>query len=85
MRRRPPESAGRFRSKLAVSAPAYNVAAYIGDTITSVIAQPHPDWAMVVVDDGSTDATADVGAKFADPRIRLVREGNAGDCAQSVC
>ena len=64
--------------KIAVVTPAYNVAAYIGDTIASLIAQSHPDWAMSVVDDGSTDTTAEVVRGFADPRIRLIRQDNAG-------
>jgi glycosyltransferase involved in cell wall biosynthesis len=64
--------------KIAVVTPAHNVARYIGDTIASLIAQSHPDWAMVVVDDGSTDATAEVVAGFPDPRIRLIRQDNQG-------
>lgn len=43
-----------------------------------MIAQSHQDWAIIVVDDGSSDATADVVARFSDPRIRLVRQSNAG-------
>ena len=64
--------------RIAVVTPAYNVAGYIGDTIASLIAQSHADWAMFVVDDGSTDATADRVAGFADPRIHLLRQANAG-------
>lgn len=64
--------------KIAVITPAYNVAGFIGDTIASVIAQSHKDWAMVIVDDGSTDATADVVARYADPRIQLIRQENQG-------
>jgi glycosyltransferase involved in cell wall biosynthesis len=64
--------------KIAVVTPAYNVAGYIDDTIASLIAQSHPDWAMFVVDDGSTDGTAAIVAGFADPRICLVRQANAG-------
>ena len=64
--------------KIGVVTPAYNVAAYIGETIASLIAQSHADWALFVVDDGSTDATADVVTGFADPRIRLLRQANAG-------
>ena len=33
---------------------------------------------MIVVDDGSSDATAEVVARFSDPRIRMVRQSNAG-------
>ena len=64
--------------KIAVITPAYNVGAFIGDTIASLIAQSHKDWAMVVVDDGSTDNTAEIVAGFADPRIHLVRQDNQG-------
>jgi Glycosyl transferase family 2 len=44
----------------------------------SVLAQTHRDWSLVIVDDGSTDGTADVVAGFRDPRIRLIRQANAG-------
>ena len=64
--------------RIAVVTPAHNVAAYIGVTIASVIAQSHPDWAMLVVDDGSTDRTAEAVAGFADPRLRLLRQANQG-------
>ena len=64
--------------RVGVVTPAFNVAATIGDTIASVIAQSHSDWAMVVVDDGSTDGTARVAESFADLRLRVVRQPNAG-------
>ena len=64
--------------RVAIVTPAYNVASCIGETIGSVLAQSYPDWAMVVVDDGSTDATAEIVAGFADPRIRLIRQVNGG-------
>ncbi|WP_428484379.1 glycosyltransferase family 2 protein [Rhodopila sp.] len=58
--------------------PAFNVAAWLGDAIRSVLNQAFQDWSLVVVDDGSTDATADVVASFPDPRIHLIRQANAG-------
>ena len=64
--------------RVGVVTPACNVAATIGDTIASVIAQSHTDWAMVVVDDGSTDDTARAAESFVDPRLRVVRQPNAG-------
>jgi glycosyltransferase involved in cell wall biosynthesis len=63
---------------IAVITPAYNAALYLPDAMASVVAQAHPDWSMVVVDDGSTDATADIAARFAEPRISLIRQDNAG-------
>src|SRR5689334_16705072 len=63
---------------IGVVVPAYNAAAWVGDAIASVLAQTHGDWSLVVVDDGSTDATIAAMARFNDPRIRLVRQLNAG-------
>lgn len=67
-----------LRLRIAVITPAYNAAAFIGDTIRSVLGQTHDDWRMVVVDDGSGDGTGAAAAGFADPRIRLIRQRNAG-------
>ena len=64
--------------RIGIICPAYNVATYIGTAIRSVLAQSHADWAMVVVDDGSTAGTADAASRFADPRIRVMRQENAG-------
>ena len=64
--------------RIGIVTPAFNVAPYIGDTIRSVLKQTHRDWAMVVVDDGSTDDTAHVVRAFQDPRLKLVCQANAG-------
>ena len=64
--------------RVSVVIPALNAAAFIGDAIASVLAQKFSDWQLVVVDDGSTDGTGDVVAGFSDPRIRLIRQANAG-------
>ena len=63
---------------IAVVIPAYNVAAFLRDAAESVIRQTHADWSAIIVDDGSTDATAVVAADYRDPRIRVVRQSNAG-------
>jgi len=64
--------------RIAIIVPAFNVAPFLRDTLLSVLQQTHRDWTVVVVDDGSTDATAAVAASFADDRIRLIRQDNAG-------
>ena len=64
--------------RVAIITPAYDVGKYVAETIKSVIAQSHADWAMVVVNDGSTDDTAAVVEGFSDNRIRLIRQANAG-------
>jgi glycosyl transferase family 2 len=63
---------------IGVVVPAYNAAAWIGDAIASVLAQTHHDWSLVVIDDGSTDGTSSMAARFRDARIRLIRQENAG-------
>ena len=63
---------------IGIVIPAYNAARWIGDAIGSVIAQTHRDWSLIVVDDGSTDGTGEVVAGFADGRIWMVRQPNAG-------
>jgi glycosyltransferase involved in cell wall biosynthesis len=57
---------------------AFNVAGFLPTAIQSVLEQTHSDWSLVVVDDGSTDATAAAGARFQDKRIRLIRQPNSG-------
>jgi glycosyltransferase involved in cell wall biosynthesis len=60
--------------------PAYNVAPYIGDAIESVRAQTRSDWTLIIVDDGSSDGTAEIVRSFAaDERIRLIRQDNSVD------
>lgn len=62
---------------VAVVIPTYNRAHQVADTIRSVLAQSHPAAEVIVVDDGSTDATAEVCAPFA-PAVRYQRQANAG-------
>ena len=69
---------GRSRPLITVLIPAYNAAAYLGDALTSVQGQGIGDLEILVIDDGSTDATEEVLAGFDDPRLRVVRQENAG-------
>ena len=62
----------------SVIIPVYNRAAALGRAIESVLAQTCQDFEIVVVDDGSRDDPAATVARFADPRIRLFRQENAG-------
>jgi glycosyltransferase involved in cell wall biosynthesis len=61
------------RSGLAVSVliKAFNHASYVRRTITSILEQSFQDFELVVTDDASTDATAEIVREFADPRVRL--------------
>ena len=56
----------------------YNKAAYIDCTLQSVLAQDCRDLEVVVVDDGSSDDGPRIVAQCPDPRVRLLRQSNAG-------
>jgi glycosyltransferase involved in cell wall biosynthesis len=58
--------------------PLYNKRSYIGRALDSVLRQSFQDFAIIVVDDGSTDNGAEVVKSYADPRIRLIRQENKG-------
>jgi glycosyltransferase involved in cell wall biosynthesis len=59
--------------RVSIAIPAYNSAESIGETIDSALSQSVADVEVVIADDASSDATADVVRSFTDPRIRLYR------------
>lgn len=75
-----PVSAVSVAPQVSVLLPAYNAAATHGRAIASIRAQTYPDWELLVIDDGSTDATRDVAAVAAgaDPRVRLLAREHGG-------
>jgi glycosyltransferase involved in cell wall biosynthesis len=66
--------------RMSVIVPAFNSAAYLAAALQSVLVQTVQDFEVIVVDDGSTDATFQVAADFAcrDPRICVIRQENGG-------
>jgi len=66
------------RSPVSVVVPAYNEEAGIEATVRSLLASAHPDVEVVVVDDGSTDATAAIVGRFEADGVRLLRQANGG-------
>lgn len=66
-------------TKVTVLMPAYNVGKYIRESIDSVLKQTYRDFELLVVDDCSTDNTAEVVKRFDDPKIKYVKnEKNLG-------
>lgn len=62
---------------VSVAIAAYNARHTIAQTLDSLLAQTHRHLDIVVVDDGSTDGTAEVLAGYAE-RVRVIRQTNAG-------
>jgi cellulose synthase/poly-beta-1,6-N-acetylglucosamine synthase-like glycosyltransferase len=64
--------------KFSVVIPLYNKVAYIDDSINSVLAQTMTDFEVIVIDDGSSDDSAERVTAMTDPRLRFVRQVNVG-------
>jgi glycosyltransferase involved in cell wall biosynthesis len=65
--------------QVSVIIKSYNHAAYVGETINSILGQSLQDFELVITDDASTDGTVEVIRGFSDPRIDLkVFEKNRG-------
>jgi Glycosyl transferase family 2 len=64
--------------KFSVIVALYNKAPYVESTLLSVLAQTCADLEVIVVDDGSTDASVYAVRRLSDPRVRLFRQANAG-------
>jgi len=67
---------------ISVVLPVHNRADVLPRAISSVIAQTLEDWELIIVDDGSTDGSAEIAQSFHDKRIRVIglgvnRGGNA--------
>jgi len=63
--------------RVSVIIPTYNRAKLISDSIQSVLDQTYVDWELIVVDDGSTDETAQVVAEFGE-QVTYIYQENAG-------
>ncbi|MBE0534885.1 MAG: glycosyltransferase family 2 protein [Phycisphaerae bacterium] len=63
--------------RISVVIPAYNAGRYIGRALDSVLAQTRPADEIIVVDDGSTDNTAEVVAPYGEA-VRFIQQENAG-------
>src|ERR1700721_3581454 len=61
--------------------PAFNAAKYLPFALESVSSQTFDDWQILLVDDGSTDNTAEVVAPFLDrfgSKIKYIKQNNRG-------
>jgi alpha-1,3-rhamnosyltransferase len=69
---------------VSVIIPAYNHEMYIEEALQSVINQTYKNIQFIVIDDGSTDRTAEIIEKFIknnpDKNIQFIRKQNEGVC-----
>lgn len=66
--------------RISVVVPVYDVEDYLAACLQSLVRQTYRDLEVVVVDDGSTDGSAEIAERFcaSDRRVRVVRQANAG-------
>jgi len=69
--------------KVSVVVPCYNQELYLGETLKSVLDQTYPHWECIIVDDGSTDNSADIANEFVekDSRFSYYYKSNSGPSA----
>jgi cellulose synthase/poly-beta-1,6-N-acetylglucosamine synthase-like glycosyltransferase len=67
-----------YLGPVSVIVPAFNEAANIAGTVRSLVRNDYPRLEVIVVDDGSTDGTAEVVERLRLPRVSVVRQPNAG-------
>lgn len=64
--------------KISIIIPLYNKEHYILGTINSVLEQTFQDWEAIVIDDGSTDRSAEIVQSIQDTRIKFLKQSNQG-------
>jgi glycosyltransferase involved in cell wall biosynthesis len=75
----PPAAGSEVRFSVVI--PAYNASATIAQTIRSVFLQSEQDFEIIVVDDGSTDDTAEQVRSLHDRRLAVITQQNGGSSA----
>lgn len=69
---------------ISIGMPVYNAARTLRTAVDSILQQDFADWELLIIDDGSSDGTADLARSFADGRIRVFSDGyNRGLAARN--
>lgn len=56
---------------VSIVVPVHNAERFVGEAIESVLAQTYPDWELILVDDGSTDNSANVIKKYKSNKVKI--------------
>lgn len=71
----------KAQPQITVLMPAYNASRYIREAIDSVLSQTFTAFELLIINDGSTDETESVIARFTDDRIKLINQPHQGVAA----
>lgn len=65
---------------VSIVVPCYNQSHYLNDALNSILSQTYSHWECIVVNDGSTDATAQMAGEWSakDSRFKYISQGNRG-------
>jgi glycosyltransferase involved in cell wall biosynthesis len=69
---------------VSIIVPTYNRADLLGETLDSLLNQRYGDFEIVIVDDGSTDETPQLLARYPDSRVRILTQRNRGEVAATM-
>ncbi len=64
--------------QISVVTSVYNGEAYLEECMDSILKQTFQDFEYIILNNGSTDRTAEILAKYTDPRLRIVHQENLG-------
>ena len=67
-----------MQPRISILMPVWNGEKFLAAAVDSLLAQTFTDFELLVVDDGSTDATPEILRAYSDPRLRVVRLDHAG-------
>ena len=75
-----------MRPRVSIITPIYNAAAFLDETIQSVLAQDYTDWELMLVDDGSTDGSRNIAQYWCerDARMHLLCHPGNRNCGSSA-
>ncbi|MBI3840559.1 MAG: glycosyltransferase family 2 protein, partial [Thaumarchaeota archaeon] len=64
--------------RMSVIVPAFNEEKTLDASLSSLLSQDHPDFEVVLVDDGSTDKTGSIALRHQGPNLKVVSQANRG-------
>ncbi len=70
-----------FNPLVSILIPCYNSASWIAETLESALAQTYSKTEIIIVDDGSTDATFEIAKQYARSNLKVIHQENKGQCA----